>query len=136
MEEYFFCSFLHCLHVFLSLKRSEEASPKLLRFIVGFIVVLTNQITSCQDAQLKEGIVRFVENLMLYILGNIDAKDKLVRLRLCQIMVACVNGVEELGDSVWSIFQAKMIERLFDKEASIRVQAVHAAARLQVICIY
>lgn len=129
-EEHFFCAFLHCLHVLLSLKKGEDAAPRLLRFAVGFIVVLTAD--KSPSASIEEGVLRFVENLMMYLLEHVDAKDKAVRARLCQLMVACVNGVDELSDGVWNQFRAKMIERLFDKEASVRVQAVHATARLQV----
>lgn len=131
-EEHFFCAFLHCLHVLLSLKKGEDAAPRLLRFAVGFIVVLT---ANKQQLTADEGVTRFVENLMMYLLEHVDAKDKTVRARLCQLMVACVNGVDELSDGVWNQFRAKMIERLFDKEASVRVQAAHATARLQVSMI-
>lgn len=36
-----------------------------------------------------------------------------------------------LSDDVWSVFRVKMTERLFDKEASVRVHAIHAMSRLQ-----
>ena len=93
------------------------------------------EIEKQESGKAKEnpGIERFIENLMLYLLENLDAKDRNVRLRLCQVLVACVNGVDELSDSVWMLFRVKMVERLFDKEPSIRVQAVHATARLQVL---
>lgn len=129
-EEHFFCAFLHCLHVLLSLKKGEDAAPRLLRFAVGFIVVLSAEK---QPSPIDEGVSRFIENLMLYLLEHVDSKDKLVRTRICQLMVACVNGVDELSDGVWNLFRSKMIERLFDKEAAVRVQAVHATARLQVM---
>lgn len=35
------------------------------------------------------------------------------------------------SDDVWSVFRVKMTERLFDKEASVRVHAIHAMSRLQ-----
>lgn len=78
---------------------------------------------------------RFIENLMLYALEGVDAKEKSVRARLCQLLVACVNSVDELGDHVWSAFRGKMVERLFDREAVVRVHAVHAMARLQALPI-
>jgi hypothetical protein len=36
----FFCAFLHCLHVLFGIKKGEEAGGRLIRFTVGFIVVL------------------------------------------------------------------------------------------------
>lgn len=79
-----------------------------------------------------EGVAKFIDNLMMYLLGYVDSKDKLVRTRICQLMVACINGIDELSDSLWTLFRSKMVERLFDKEASVRVQAIHSTARLQV----
>lgn len=68
---------------------------------------------------------------MLYCLEGVDAKEKSVRSRLCQVIVACVNSIDELSDHVWETFRVKMIERLFDREAIVRVHAVNAMARLQ-----
>jgi condensin complex subunit 3 len=79
-----------------------------------------------------DGVDKFIDNLMLYLLEHVDSKDKLVRTRICQLMVACVNGIDELSDSLWNLFRSKMIERLFDKEPTVRIQAVHTTARLQV----
>ncbi len=93
----------------------------------------------CTDLSLDEVVKqegtsvtsRFIENLMLYALEGINAKERTVRCRLCQLIVACVNSIDELSDNVWEPFKTKMIERLFDKEAAVRVHAVHAMSRLQ-----
>ena len=81
----------------------------------------------------SSSILRLLENLMFYALEGIDSKERLVRVRLAQIMAACVNSVDELSDQVWRVFKGKMTERLFDKEAAVRVQAVHAMSRLQAL---
>ena len=100
------------------------------RFLVGFIVLSTER----DEARVLGGsspTSRLVENLLLYALEGIDSKERWVRVRLGQLMVACVNSVDELSDGVWTAFRSKMTERLFDKEAAVRVQAVHAMSRLQ-----
>ncbi len=126
-ENIFLQSFCHCLHVLLSLKRGEhEVAGRILRFAVGFIVKNGN-------GNGDDCFERFVEGLMRHLLENVDSKDKLIRARICQLMVACLSSVQELSDNIWSIFRIKMTERLFDKEASVRVHAIHSMARLQVI---
>lgn len=65
-----------------------------MRFMVGFIVRSAEGINVApQSASVVE---RFVEGLMSHALEHLDSKEKLVRSRLCQIMVACLNSVQEL----------------------------------------
>jgi condensin complex subunit 3 len=136
-EEEFFLAFVAALGVVLGAKRMDESVGRLMRFVVGFIVFSAEKTDDAAAVVGGEssGTVasRFIENLMLFALEGVDVKEKLVRARLCQVIVACVNSVDELSDAVWQVFRAKMMERLFDKEAVVRVQAVHAMARLQAL---
>lgn len=74
---------------------------------------------------------RFVENMMRYLFHGIEAKDKTVRFRCCQLIGFCIGCISELSADVWNVFKVKMSERLFDKEAAIRVQAVIALTKFQ-----
>lgn len=123
-EEQLLVSVVHSLTVVLVAKRGDEVANRLMRFLAGFVVFISDK----GEGGAKE---RFIENIMLFCLEHIDAKDKVVRARLAQLMVACLNAVDELSDNVWDVFRAKMTERLFDKEAAVRVHAVHAMSRLQ-----
>ncbi|PJF19834.1 Nuclear condensin complex subunit 3 domain-containing protein [Paramicrosporidium saccamoebae] len=101
-----------------------------MRFLVGFLVFSAEK----DEVAVLGGTsptTRLIENVMLYALEGVDTKERMVRVRLTQVLVACVNAMDELSDALWSVFRAKMTERLFDKEAAVRVQAVHAMARLQ-----
>lgn len=100
-----------------------------MRFLVGFIVRSAEGTST--DSQAAAFVERFVEGLMSHVLEHLDSKEKLVRSRLCQVMVACLNGVQELTDEIWKVFRIKMTERLFDKEAIVRIHAIHSMARLQ-----
>lgn len=129
-EEEFFLSIVHCLNIMLAVRKTEEVVSRGMRFLLGFIVWSAEK----DEAGVLGGptpATRLIENLMLYALEGIDSRERLVRVRLAQLMVACVNSVDELGDGVWRVFRTKMTERLFDKEAAVRVQAVHAMSRLQ-----
>ena len=107
-------------------------SVSLLSFMVYGIFIIFPLFVETKGPREADGVAKFIDNLMLYLLEHVDSKDKQVRTRICQIMVACVNGIDELSDALWSLFRSKMVERLFDKEPTVRVQAVHSTARLQV----
>lgn len=133
-EQEFFLGIVHCLNTMLAVRKAEDVVNRSLRFLVGFVVLSAER----DDSLVLGGTsptVRLIENLMLYALEGLDAKDRLVRARLAQLMVACVNAVDELSDAVWRIFRVKMTERLFDREAAVRVHAVNAMARLQQLCL-
>ena len=74
---------------------------------------------------------RFLEFLVKYLVQGIDAKEKLVRARICQLLSGCLNSVDEISDDVYALYREKMSERLLDKEAIVRVQAVQALSRFQ-----
>jgi condensin complex subunit 3 len=94
-ESVFLQAFCHCLHVLLNLKKNDETSSRLIRFLVGFIVRSAEAVANSTAP--SNGVVeRFIESLMSHVLDNIDSKEKLVRSRLCQVMVACLNSVQEL----------------------------------------
>jgi condensin complex subunit 3 len=93
-EVKFLQTFCHCLHVILGMKKADEVSSKLMRFLVGFVVRSADAIT--KEPSTGEFVDRFIEGLMRHVLDHLDAKEKLVRTRLCQIMVACLNSVQEL----------------------------------------
>lgn len=93
-ETRFLVAFCHCLHVLLGMKRGDDVSNKLIRFLVGFIVRSADGIAAAPNTG---GFVeRFVERLMAHALEHVDSKEKLVRARLCQVMVACLNSIQEL----------------------------------------
>ena len=74
---------------------------------------------------------RLLEFLVKYLVQGIDAKEKLVRSRICQILNGCLNSVDELSDDVYALYREKMSERLLDKEWTVRVQAVQSLSRFQ-----
>lgn len=125
-EQSFFLANLHCLHHILSIRKNDELSSRLMRFFVGLMVRISTLKTGAS--------CRFIENFLLYALESCDAKDKWVRARLCQVVVAGLNGVgDEVSGQVWEAVKSKFKPRLMDKEAMVRVYAVHALARLQAL---
>lgn len=54
-----------------------------------------------------------------------------MRLRSCASVALLVNSVESMDDDIYDMLCGFLQERVADKEAAIRVQAVVALARLQ-----
>jgi len=144
----FYLAIIHCLNVILSLKKHEDIVNRMMKFLVGFIISLSNEgnqnnnndtiinINNNNSNQFihnhRSIITDFIENIMKWCLDYIDVKARNVRARLGQLLVACVNSLDEISETVWQILQSKMYERLFDREAVVRIQSVYVFARLQV----
>jgi condensin complex subunit 3 len=86
-----------------------------------------------QDAAEETVSERLVAYLISRLLPGLNAKDKNVRSRVCQLLALVVGFVGELDEDLFEMFLRGMLDRVRDKEPSIRVQAVLALAKLQVI---
>lgn len=73
----------------------------------------------------------FTEALLTYLLQGVDAKNKVVRYRVCQLLSSIVLCLGEIDDDLFQELRAAFVRRIHDRESSIRVQAVLGLARLQ-----
>ena len=86
---------------------------------------------------------RFVEMVLRHLLKGIDAKEKFVRLRVCQLIALAMNSMGEIeyaltlgflvngSDDLFDDLRDRLGKRTRDRESSVRVQAVIALARFQ-----
>ncbi|KAJ1907437.1 chromosome condensation complex Condensin, subunit G [Coemansia sp. IMI 209127] len=74
---------------------------------------------------------RFAELLIRYLLQGFQAKEKLTRLRCCQIVAMSVTSLGEIDEDLYFDLIKKLTERIHDKEASIRMHAAVALSKLQ-----
>ena len=89
---------------------------------------------------------RFVEIFLRHLLKGIDAKEKFVRLRVCQLIALAMNSMGEIeyvpppsplgflvdgSDDLFDDLRDRLGKRTRDRESSVRVQAVIALARFQ-----
>lgn len=122
-EEHFFHEFVRHLNNVLSIKRNDDLYNRLMKFITAFI-----SLPAEKDDGRHE---RFVENVCRYLFNGVDAKDKHVRTRCCQLISICLSNLNEISADVWNAFRAKIGERLFDKEHLVRIQAIKAMSKIQ-----
>ncbi|KAI7850196.1 nuclear condensing complex subunit [Circinella umbellata] len=74
---------------------------------------------------------RFIEYMLRHLLRGLPAKTKSVRLRCCQIIANSINSLGEIDEELYQDLRTALFKRIRDKEASIRIQAATALARLQ-----
>ncbi|KAI8986589.1 nuclear condensing complex subunit [Pilobolus umbonatus] len=74
---------------------------------------------------------RFVEKLLRHLLRGFKAKSVSVRLRCCQIIALSISSMGEIDENLYQDLRTSLFERIKDKDASVRIQAVTALCRLQ-----
>ncbi|RKP22888.1 armadillo-type protein, partial [Syncephalis pseudoplumigaleata] len=152
-EQVFNDQFFHALSQILPLKRRESCAEKIIKFVASFLQFAQEKDASMQrgersvagsdamdvdskdegDASAAEETIteRLVAYLIRRLLPGLNAKDKNVRFRVCQLLALVVGFVGELDEDLFEMFLRGMLDRVRDKEPSIRVQAVLALAKLQ-----
>ncbi|BDA45173.1 probable condensin complex subunit 3 at N-terminal half [Coccomyxa sp. Obi] len=118
--------FLFCLEHLLALPESNTHVERALRFVATF--------TSQRPSGRQEAGDAFVEDVLTHLVSLAEAEDKVVRLRVCQLLQLIINNQadeeaalsEDLADSLLET----MLARLRDKQPAIRCQAALALARL------
>ena len=76
----------------------------------------------------------FAVNLLASLVPLHNAKDKAVRLRVCQLVSGLLNGLgedAEISDELWALLEEALLFRLKDKVPAVRCAAVAALKRLQ-----
>ncbi|ORZ21729.1 nuclear condensing complex subunit [Lobosporangium transversale] len=135
-EEAFNKEFIRNLNVVLAIKKREPAADRVIQFVSSFILCTREKDMAAEaaneDEEGAEGISsRFVEYLMHHLLKGVRVKEKLVRLRSCQLIALSINSLGAIDDDLYTQLKESLMERIRDKEAAVRVQAVFALSKLQ-----
>ncbi|KAK9241367.1 nuclear condensing complex subunit [Lipomyces kononenkoae] len=141
-EEEFNRKFASLLNRVLPIKKSEPAAEKIVKFCTQFVEYNNSQardpdsdveMMDMDDEVEPTGTTdsRFVEFVLKHLLKGIDAKSKIVRYRVCQLLASIVQSVGEIDDDLFQDLRSAFVRRLQDKESSVRVQAVIGLSRLQ-----
>ncbi|KAG0045609.1 hypothetical protein BGZ83_009210 [Gryganskiella cystojenkinii] len=133
-EEAFNKEFIRNLNVVLAVKKKDPVADRVIQFVTAFILHTREKdiVAEAGDAGAAEGISsRFVENLMHHLLKGVRVKEKLVRIRCCQLIALSTNSLGAMDDDLYEQLKSSLMERVKDKEAGVRVQAVFALSKLQ-----
>ncbi|KAG0004974.1 hypothetical protein BGZ80_010262 [Entomortierella chlamydospora] len=135
-EEAFNKEFIRNLNVVLAIKKKEPTADRVIQFASSFILCTREKDMAAEaaneDEEGEEGISsRFVEYLMRHLLKGVRVKEKQVRLRSCQLIALSTNSLGAIDDDLYTQLKESLMERVRDKEAAVRVQAVFALTKLQ-----
>lgn len=125
----FLSNFIDCLKVALVHGERENSVNLVLdfaaKFAASFEVGNENPEDSCHP---------FYEGLFDFLLNNHNVKSQAVRFRVCQFINRLLDELNEsasINSDLFDRIYEAMLERVQDRIASVRVQAVIALQRLQ-----
>ncbi|KAJ2141367.1 chromosome condensation complex Condensin, subunit G [Coemansia sp. RSA 678] len=149
-EDAFNKEFIRNLNKILGIKKREASAEKVVKLVATFVQVsYEKDVQMLAQSKARTGAdaddvfeddeeldvdtasSRFVELLIKYLLQGFQAKEKLTRLRCCQIVAMSVTSLGEIDEELYFDLVKRLSERIRDKEAGIRVHAAIALSKLQ-----
>ncbi|KAG8831458.1 hypothetical protein FRC17_003121 [Serendipita sp. 399] len=124
------------LYHVLPLKKGTTVADRIVRFIGSYTKYLAERTSDeQQQAERKSDdedtlAARFVDFQIRAFLRGFTSKDKIVRYRSVQLVAEIVTSLGEIDEDLYNILRRSILERVLDKESSVRVQAVIAIGKL------
>ncbi|KAJ5114104.1 hypothetical protein N7456_002638 [Penicillium angulare] len=138
-EKEFNVEFGRCMLRILTVKKSEPAGDRVVRFMDAFLAHASekdNELLAPGEEEDEMGMSpetptsRLTSSLVSLMVPILGTKDKMVRFRATQIVAHVVNTLESIDDELYHTIRQGLLKRIRDKESSVRVQAVLGLARL------
>ncbi|KAK4056299.1 chromosome condensation complex Condensin, subunit G [Microbotryomycetes sp. JL221] len=145
-----------CLVYALGCKKGIEQADRIIKFVAAFVAFAVdvdlkraearqqekqqakqdgdddNDDDQVEDDDEPEGpSSRLVAQLLAFLLRGFTAKSKIARFRCVQLVALMINSLGEVDDDTYQHLKAALLERVHDKESSVRMQAVVALSKLQ-----
>lgn len=120
----------------LDFKRATPAADRVIAFVGALVKYAADQARARadedgEDAEEEYPAARLTASLLKFALKGLGAKDKNVRFRCSQLVGVLVVQLGEVDDDLFQMLRQSLLERVYDKEAYIRVEAVRSLAWLQ-----
>jgi condensin complex subunit 3 len=115
---------LACVLLLLQAKKDVSNADNTLQFLTTFFNEINDQAVVLPDI--------FHERLVDVLLSGIQASNKDVRARSSQILALYMNVMDEIHESCLQTIRKVIFERIYDKNASVRINSVICLCRLQV----
>lgn len=115
-----FRCFCESINVLLAHRKTEIP-----RSVFAFVSELLKKL------RLSKRGSNFTHNFIKYLLRGLDSKLRHVRINSLLLIRSSIESLEAVSPKLWSVMKTKIGEKLFDKEASVRVQAVHIVEKYQ-----
>ncbi|SCV72496.1 BQ2448_4033 [Microbotryum intermedium] len=124
----------------LGVKKGVEHADRIIKYIAGFVGFAVEhdfkqreaEAADADDDEDEDGPAsRLVAQLLAFLLKGFQAKNKIARFRSVQLVALMVNSLGEIDDDTYQLLKQALLERVRDKESTVRMQAVVALAKLQ-----
>ncbi|GAA5865849.1 hypothetical protein JCM3774_003117 [Rhodotorula dairenensis] len=123
----------------LGVKKGTDQADRVIKFIAGFVGFAIDHdfkqreaAGGADDDDADDGPAsRLVAQLLAFLLRGFQAKNKIARYRCVQLVALMINSLGEIDDESYRTLKAALLERVRDKEASVRQHAVVALSKLQ-----
>ncbi|GAA5857357.1 hypothetical protein JCM8547_002238 [Rhodosporidiobolus lusitaniae] len=129
----------------LGVKKGTEQADRVVKFVAGFVGFAvefdfkhrSDKDLDASDSDEEEDededgpASRLVSQLLAFLLRGFEAKNKVPRYRCVQLVALMINSLGEIDDESYHTLKSALLERVRDKEASVRQHAVVALSKLQ-----
>ncbi|EER27594.1 HEAT repeat containing protein [Coccidioides posadasii C735 delta SOWgp] len=127
-----------CLLRVLSVKKTEGAADRVLKFLGAFLTATTEkdlQLFGQGDPDETQTLPetpssRLTFHIVSTIIPFLATKEKTVRYRATQTITHIVNSLDSIDDELYHLIRQGLVKRIRDKEPAVRVQAVIGLGRL------
>ncbi|KAF7968330.1 hypothetical protein HWV62_30947 [Athelia sp. TMB] len=133
----------------LSVKKGASQADRIVRFVGGFTKFINEKgaiggggshgVVAAEQAKNQPQdddddddtpTSRFTARLLRFLLKGFASKDKTVRYRVVHLVAEMVASLGEIDEDLYTLLRSSVLQRVNDKEAPIRVQAVVALSKL------
>lgn len=136
-EDQFNLSFCHLINKVLVIKKSQIVGDRIVKLCASFFGAINSKDTDenamKDDDEEEEDTLtsRFCTYVVRHLIRGIEAKDKNIRYRVCQLLAVLINNLGEIDDELYQTLLYALNKRIHDKEPTVRVQAVLSISRFQ-----
>ncbi|KAH9836048.1 nuclear condensing complex subunit [Rhodofomes roseus] len=151
-EKVFYDVFVDMTSRVLPIKKGCQVADRVVKFIGSYVQFILQKgdnpvrnvthlwrYATAQTQQNKQGndatvddtlAARFALRLLKWLLQGSTAKDKTVRLRSVSLVTEIISHLGEIDEDTYSNLRECLVERAYDKEATIRVYAVIGLSKI------
>ncbi|KAJ8081879.1 chromosome condensation complex Condensin, subunit G [Marasmius tenuissimus] len=122
------------LNTVLAFKKGVVQADRAVKFLANYFKHMNDRVLTDEDdmdnTSMDTAASRFTDNVVEYLLNNgCGAKDKVVRYRSVLICAEIVFVLGEIDQDIYDRLYTVLLERLTDKETSVRTQAAIALGK-------
>lgn len=149
-EEQFNFHFTKTISKCLKLRKGEQCGDRIAKFCSLFVSTMVKQESenptkrpdidhnsddesdASDSEHEKESIsCEFIDCLVRHLLRGIESKFRDVRFRIVQLLAYLVSHITEMDEQLFTALKYSLNRRLYDRESSVRIQALVAISRFQ-----